>query len=177
MSNITKDKLKDIVRSHNVWLKNEEGGQRADLSYVTTSISFSGIRHSLGSDWSSLRGANFRSSNLKGIDFSHCDLRNCNFAGANLEYANFSYCILKGANFRSANLKNAIFIGAHLERCEFNHTDLRYAKLYDATFSAELYSADSLHDIGINKNAFHFLMLNSSFAKNPVCRFPWKSSH
>lgn len=137
MSNITKDKLKEIVVSHNKWLRNEEGGQRADISYVTTSISFASFRHSLGSD----------------------------------------RCSLRGANFRSSNLKNARFIGSHLERCEFNHADLKCAKLYDATFTAELYSADSLHDISVNKNAFHFLMLNLSFAKNPVCRFPWKSPH
>lgn len=174
---LTKTKLKEIVRSHNVWLKNDEGGQRADISYITTSISFSGIRHSLGSDWSSLRGANFRSSTLRGIDFTYCDLRNCNFAGTNLEWANFSHCNLRGANFRSAFLKNANFEGATLQGCEFNHANLNRARLYNATFTAELHSAETLHDVGIERNAFHFLMLNLSFAKNPVCRFPWKSPH
>ena len=50
--NISKEKLNEIIASHGKWLRDEEGGQRADL-----------------------RGAYLRGADLSGADLSNADLR------------------------------------------------------------------------------------------------------
>ena len=48
---ISAEKLQEIIKSHGRWLRNEEGGERANLS-----------------------GANLRSADLSGVDLSGVDL-------------------------------------------------------------------------------------------------------
>ena len=54
---ITQKKLNQIIASHGKWLRDEEGGERADLR---------------GAD---LRGANLRGANLRGADLGDANLR------------------------------------------------------------------------------------------------------
>lgn len=60
MRKIGKDELKTILKKHMMWLKGENGGERADLSW-------SNLR---GSDlsWSNLRGSNLSGS--KGLEYA-----------------------------------------------------------------------------------------------------------
>jgi uncharacterized protein YjbI with pentapeptide repeats len=55
MRTFTKDELKEILRLHDMWLKDEEGGERANL-----------------------HGANLRGANLHGADLRGADLRGAN---------------------------------------------------------------------------------------------------
>lgn len=55
---LSKEKLKEIIESHGKWLRDEEGGQRADLRDVD------------------LRGANLQGAKLQGADLRDVDLPN-----------------------------------------------------------------------------------------------------
>lgn len=62
---ISAKKLQEIIKSHGRWLRNEEGGERADLSSADLSSA-------------NLRGANLRSADLSGADLSGADLSSAN---------------------------------------------------------------------------------------------------
>lgn len=85
---ISAEKLQEIIKSHGRWLRNEEGGERANLS---------------GADLSS---ADLSSANLSGADLS----------GAYLSGANLSSANLRGANLRGADLSGANLSGADLDK-------------------------------------------------------------
>ena len=81
---MTKGEIKNIIYDHGKWIRNEEGGKRADL---------------WGAD---LRGANLWRADLRGADLWGADLRGADLRGADLRGAN-----LWGANLRGANLWGA----------------------------------------------------------------------
>ena len=62
--------LKQILELHKKWLKNEDGGKRADLSSAN------------------LRGANLSSANLRSANLWDADLRSADLCSANLRSAN-----------------------------------------------------------------------------------------
>ena len=72
---ISAEKLQEIIKSHGRWLRNEEGGERANL-----------------------RGADLRGANLRGADLRGANLRGANLRGANLRDANLSGANLSGAD-------------------------------------------------------------------------------
>ena len=74
---ISAKKLQEIIKSHGRWLRNEEGGERADLSSADLS----------GAD---LRGADLRGANLSSADLSSADLSGADLSSANLSSANLS---------------------------------------------------------------------------------------
>ena len=78
---ILPDTLKEILRKHLAWLKNEKGGEKADLS-----------------------SADLRSANLRSADLSSANLR-C----ADLRSADLSSADLSSADLRSANLDMSVF--------------------------------------------------------------------
>lgn len=81
---ITQEKLNEIIASHGKWLRCENGGERADLSYADLS-------------YADLSDANLSDANL-------CD---ANLSNADLRYADLRYADLSDANLRDANLSNA----------------------------------------------------------------------
>ena len=87
-------KLDEILKLHQMWLKNEEGGQRADLS--NADLRGADLR---GAD---LRGANLSDANLSGANLSDANIRNANLSDANLSYADLSDANLSGANLSGA---------------------------------------------------------------------------
>lgn len=93
---ISAEKLQEIIKSHGRWLRNEEGGERADLS-----------------------GANLRGADLRDADLSDAYLRDANLRGADLRGAN-----LRGANLRDAYLSGAYLSGANLSDANLRGADL-----------------------------------------------------
>jgi hypothetical protein len=69
---ISAKKLQEIIKSHGRWLRNEEGGERANLR---------------GADLSSadLSGADLSGADLRGADLSSADLSSANLRGADLD--------------------------------------------------------------------------------------------
>ena len=78
MRELTKEEI-EVLQRHAKWLKNEEGGEKADL-----------------------RDANLQDVNLWGADLRGANLRGANLWGATLRGAN-----LRGANLWGANLRGA----------------------------------------------------------------------
>ena len=85
---ISAEKLQEIIKSHGRWLRNEEGGERANLS---------------GAD-------------LSDADLSDANLRGANLRGANLSDANLSGAYLRGADLSDADLSGAYLRGADLDK-------------------------------------------------------------
>ena len=96
---ITQEKLKEIIASHGKWLRDEEGGERADL-----------------------RGADLEDADLRGADLRGADLRGAYLIGADLRGANLEGADLRGADLRGANLEDAYLIGANLRGANLNKT-------------------------------------------------------
>ena len=69
---ISAEKLQEIIKSHGRWLRNEEGGERANLRDAY------------------LSGANLRGADLRDADLSDAYLSDAYLSGANLRDANLS---------------------------------------------------------------------------------------
>ncbi len=91
---ITQEKLNEIIESHGKWLRNEEGGEKADL-----------------------RDANLRGADLRGADLGGADLR-----GADLRDAYLGDADLRGADLRDADLGGADLRGAYLNKTYYQIT-------------------------------------------------------
>ena len=115
-----KEELEEILKLHKMWLNNEEGGKRANLSYSNLSYSnLSGAdlrgAYLRGAD---LRGADLIGANLSGANLSDADLRGAYLRGAYLSDADLSDADLSGANLSGANLSDAIKMSIH---CKWSH--------------------------------------------------------
>ena len=113
---ISAKKLQEIIKSHGRWLRNEEGGERANLS-----------------------GANLRSANLSSAYLRSADLSGANLSGANLRSADLRSANLSGANLRSADLRGANLSGANLRSAYLRSADLSDADLSDADLDKTYY--------------------------------------
>ena len=88
MKNISQEELKEILQKHEMWLKGEKYGERAEL-------------------WNAdLRGLDLSDANLSGADLRKSDLSNADLSNADLRYANLNNANLWGANLNYANLNN-----------------------------------------------------------------------
>ena len=93
--------IKEILEKHLKWIKDENGGERADLSGANLS----------GAD---LSGADLYESNLSRANLSRADLSGANLSGADLSGANLSGADLSGANLYESDLSRASLSGANL---------------------------------------------------------------
>ena len=81
---MTSEEIKDVLDSHQKWINEEDGGERADL-----------------------RGADLREADLRGANQHWADLREANLRGADLHLANLSEANLHWADLREADLRGA----------------------------------------------------------------------
>jgi hypothetical protein len=94
MRTISEQELKNILDRHGRYLRNEEGGERANLSYTD-----------LGS--ANLSYANLSSTDLSYTDLSFANLRFADLRSADLSFANLRFADLRSADLRSADLSFA----------------------------------------------------------------------
>ena len=87
MKTYTPDELNAIIAAHGAWLRDEAGGQLADLR------------------WANLSGADLSGADLRGAYLHWANLRGANLSGANLSGANLRWANLREANLRWANLR------------------------------------------------------------------------
>ena len=92
--------LKKILEKHEMWLKGEEGRERADLRYT----------------------------DLSGADLTDVDLRYANLRGTDLRYANLRYANLSDADLRKADLRCADLRGVNLGSSDLRGVNLRGIK-------------------------------------------------
>ena len=106
------NKLKDVLDKHLKWLRDEDGGERANLSGAD--LSWANLSRA------DLFGANLSRANLSRADLSWANLSRANLSradlfGADLSWANLSRADLSGANLFGANLFGADLSGAGLD--------------------------------------------------------------
>ena len=108
MRELTKEEI-EVLQRHAKWLKNEEGGEKANL-----------------------RGANLWGADLQGANLWGADLQDANLRDADLWDANLRGADLRGANLRGANLRGADLRDANLRGADLRDANLRDANLQDA---------------------------------------------
>ena len=94
MRQYTAEELKIICEKHIKWLRDEEGGERADLQGAN-------LRDA------DLQGANLRDADLRGADLQGADLRGADLRGADLQGADLQRANLRGADLQGADLRGA----------------------------------------------------------------------
>ena len=97
---MTKEQIKETLELHLKWLRNEEGGKRADLS---------------GAD---LIGAYLNGAYLRGADLNGADLNGADLSGADLNGAELRGADLRGADLRGADLRGATKVPMY---CKWTH--------------------------------------------------------
>ena len=113
---ISREELNEILKEHELWLKEEGEGERADLSYTN------------------LRGMDLKGVNLKRAILTHAvlvyaDLKYANLRYADLSYADLELAILIDANLKNANLEETNLKYANLRNANLEYADLEYADL------------------------------------------------
>ena len=104
------EELKEILNSHEKWLRSEDGGKRANLRDADLCGAYL-----CDAD---LRGANLCDANLRGANLCDADLRGANLCDANL----------RGADLHDANLRGADLCGADLCGANLRDANLRGAE-------------------------------------------------
>ena len=148
---ITQEELKKIIASHGKWLRNEEGGEKADL----------GDADLRGAD---LRGAYFRGANLRGADLRGADLRGADLRGADLRGAD-----LEDANLESADLGYANLKGANLKGVDLRDTDIKGVDLRDADIKGAYLGGAYLKGTDLNKTYYQITRIGSRNATITYC--------
>ena len=148
---ISAEKLQEIIESHGRWLRNEEGGERANLRRADLS----------GAD---LRGADLRSADLYCADLSGANLRRADLSGANLRRADLS-----GADLRRAALSGANLSGADLSGADLSGADLRRAALSGAALSGANLSGADLSGADLDKTYYQVVRVGSRRGITTYC--------
>jgi len=126
------EELREVLRLHKLWLDNERGGRRADLTYANLSNADLNRSYLSGAE---LDSADLSDANLSYTDLSDADLSNASLNDANLRDANLSKADLTEASLTRANLSNANLNKTDLSRANLSHADLRGANIQGANFS------------------------------------------
>ena len=124
MRKITEQELKEILEKHEKWLRREEDGERADLSYADLS--------NVDLENANLYSANLSYVNLSNANLYNANLDNANLSNTNLDSANLSYANLYNVNLSNANLSNANLYNANLDNADLSYVNLSNANLYNA---------------------------------------------
>ncbi len=107
-----KEKIIKCLEKHLRWVNDEEGGEKANLSWANLS-------------GANLRGANLIRANLSGANLIRADLRDSDLGDANLSGANLIRANLSGANLSGANLSGANLSGANLSGANLRGSGLK----------------------------------------------------
>ena len=98
--------LKEILEKHKKWLRGDDGGERANLSWANLSwanLSWANLSRAdlsgANLSWANLSWADLSGADLSGAYLSGANLSGANLSGANLSWANLSWANLSGANY------------------------------------------------------------------------------
>ena len=152
---IEDEELNQILEKHAKYLREEDGGECADLSYIDLSE-----KNLSGMDLSEaiLVGTNLMKANLSGADLSNACLIKASLTGADLTGATLVNAEMNGADLDHMNAREADFSGAEMiqalmwdcnfEKSKFVLSKLIGSKLCDCNLKgadlrgAELYGCD-----------------------------------
>jgi len=121
--------LNEILRLHEMWLNDKEGGKRAD--FQQNNLQDANLRGALlglaNLQYADLRNANLQDANLRGALLGLADLQYADLRNADLRHAD-----LCDANLRHADLRHADLLDTDLRNANLQYADLRNANLKDA---------------------------------------------
>ena len=86
MKKMSAKKLKEVLKKHELWLKNEPGGELANLSFANLSfadLSFANL------SFADLRSADLRSADLRSANLRSANLRFADLRSADLDFSSF----------------------------------------------------------------------------------------
>ena len=86
------EKLKETLTAHELWLRRDAGGSRADLEGANLTGAY-------------LEGASLEGASLEGADLRGANLRSASLECADLRGANLTRAVLRGANLTGADLR------------------------------------------------------------------------
>ena len=112
--------LKDVLEKHGKWIRDEDGGESADLSYADLS-------------YADLRYADLSGADLSGADLRGADLSRTNLSRANLSYADLDFScwpLWCGSKSVKVDRRIAAQLAAHF--CVLDCDDPDYIKARDA---------------------------------------------
>ena len=147
MKNISVEELNEILEKHKIWLRGEEGGERADLwdtdlrgfDLIDINLSGADLRNSDLGDanlmYADLKYADLKYTDLSYTNLSDADLRGADLRGANLMGANLSNTNLSDTNLSDTDLSDANLMGANLSDTDISDADLRGTNLWDTDLS------------------------------------------
>lgn len=123
----TNDELADILDKHEKWLRNEEGGEQADLSnaYIDN-FSWRIGKTSLLCDW------NLQMANMSGSYIVADFMENTIFAFCNMTNVRIDVGKIQNISFKNTILTNTIFYISHIIGCDFRCADLSDSIFSDA---------------------------------------------
>ena len=158
MARITQEELNEIIRKHKMWIKDEDGGERAVLANMNLSgLDFSNAwipkADMHGAD---LHEANFYNAVLYGADlsfvwaqkanFRYADLLNATIVHANMSWACLYYTNLRFADMRGSILYKADMRSSNLVRSDLSEGDLQYAEMFRADIRGAVFDNCKLSD-------------------------------
>ena len=148
---LSQEKLNEIIASHGKWLRDEEGGERADLQGADLQEAY-------------LQGAYLQEADLQGADLQGADLQGADLQGAYLQGADLQEADLQGADLRRAYLQGADLQGADLQEADLQGADLQGAYLQGAYLQgAYLQGAD------LDKTYYQITRIGSRNATTTYC--------
>ena len=142
---MTKKDLADILSKHAKWLRDEDGGERANLQDADVQDADLQDADLRGADLqcANLRDANLRDANLQCANLQEADLQGADLQRADLQRANLRGADLRDADLQRADLRGAYLRGADLRGADLSGADLKGANLRDANLrGADLQDAD-----------------------------------
>lgn len=184
MKKLTQQEVNKIVAKHQKWLRDEEGGERADFSNTDLSyIDFSyrnlsrSIFYHANLYKTNFYKADLSRSNLCGADFSKAYLSRSNLAGSIISYANFSYASLFKANiscvtFYKVIIYNTCLNGANFSYSSFQNINFNKANLFGANLSNTVILDSDLSEVNLsfanlaNANLSHSELKNIKYDEN-----------
>lgn len=147
METLSKKKISEMLRLHDLWVEGKDGGMRACFSgknLENADMYDAYLREAYFAD-ARMRKAYLMSAYLRCADFTNADMQDAslqmadmsfsNMTDANLENADCFKAVMSNACMRNANLRNATLIDADLRDSCLYGADLRGAKLGGAIMS------------------------------------------
>ena len=102
---ITQEAFNEMVKSHNLWLKGDDRGERLVL----------------------------KNKNLQGLDLSYKNLSKADFRGSDLTDVMINYSNMSDVDLTKANLSNATISHTNMDHSILSYADLSYAELEHVT--------------------------------------------
>ena len=129
MKKYTDAELKEILQKHWKWLKDEEGGEQANL-------------RSANLRYANLSSANLRSANLSSADLRYANLRYANLSSANLDFSCFPlWC--GGSKFK-CEAKFVYQLLAHIATLDCADEDFKEIKKLIMPYALKSHRANDL---------------------------------